>query len=88
MNFLILAKFFLYSIEGANFRFDFCFWKFPAQIPKFTHFGPKSMNFVILNEILSQPNFEGADFKSDFSFRIFKAKSSNMGILDQKVLTF
>ena len=46
------------------------------------------MNFVILNEILSQPNFEGADFKSDFSFRIFNAKSSNMGILDQKVLTF
>ena len=56
--------------EGGCFKFDIGFQKLWAQIPKFQHFWPKSINFLILTKI-SLSYFEGGDFKSDFRVRKF-----------------
>ena len=38
--------------EGADFKSDICFQKFGAQIKTFGYFGPKSINFLILKNIV------------------------------------
>ena len=71
--------------QDTDFKSDICFRKFLVQIPKFGHYGPKSINFQILaksricqisnlNKILSVPYFKGADFKFENCFRKFLAK--------------
>ena len=50
INFLILTRFSLYLypiFEGADFKSDIYFQRFRDQIPKFEHFGPKSINFCL-----------------------------------------
>ena len=37
-------------------------------MPKFGHFGPKSINFLNLNEILHVTYFEFVNLKSDIDF--------------------
>ena len=41
-----------------------------------------------LYEILHEPYYEKADFKSDIGFEQFEPKCPKLGILSQKVLTF
>ena len=38
------------DFQGVDFKSDLCFQKFQAQIPKFEHFGPTSINFLILTK--------------------------------------
>ena len=38
------------NFEGADFKSDICYRKFWAQIPKFQHFRPKSIDFLILTK--------------------------------------
>ena len=57
--------------EGADFKSDIGFQKFRAQILKFGHLGPKSINFSDLNKILHEPYLGRAYFKSDIGFPKF-----------------
>ena len=39
-----------FDFEGSDIKSDICFQKLRAQIPKFEHFGPKRINFLILTK--------------------------------------
>ena len=70
--------------EGADFKSDFHFQKFQAQIPKSGHFGPKSISFLILKKFCLNLIWKMVTFV----FENFEPKSPNFGVLGQTVSTF
>ena len=41
--------------EGTDFKFEIGFQKFCGEIPKFAHFDPKNINFLILTKFCLNP---------------------------------
>ena len=66
--------------ESADFKFAICFWKFRAQIPKFRHFGPESMNFLILAKLCISPISKVLISNLTLVFENFESKCPNLGI--------
>ena len=83
-------KFCLYPYyEGADFKSDIRFQNFWAQTPKFKHFGPKGVNFLILTNFCLYSVSKVLISNKTFVFENFKPKSSNFGVLCwQKKPTF
>ena len=74
--------------EGANFKSSIGFWKFWAQMPKFWHFVPKSINFLILAKFRIYHISNVLISNLTLVFENFKHKFPNMGILGQKESSF
>ena len=72
--------------ECAYFKFVICLWKFRAQMPKFEHFGPKGINFLILTKFCVYPILNVMLSNLSFVFENFEPKYPNLGIFGQKVL--
>ena len=100
-NFLILAKFRMYSILNVLIlKFIICLWKFWAQMPNvwlflkalspnaFGHFGPKSISSLILTKFRMYHISKVLISNLTLVFKNFEPKSPNLGILSQKVSAF
>ena len=73
---------------SLKFFSSFCFSNIEEKIAKFEYFGPKSINFLNLDEILLAPYFQSADLKSDICFRKFRSKMPKFGIFGPKSINF
>ena len=71
-----------------DFRSNFGFWKLWAQIPKYGHFGPKSINCLILTKFHMYPISNVLISNLTLVFENFELKSLNLSILGQEVLSF
>ena len=83
INFLIFKSLtnFAYTLfEDVNFKSDIVFQKFWAQMPKFGHFGSKSINILILTKFRMYPISNVLILNLILVFQ-------NFSILDQNVLT-
>ena len=69
--------------EGTDFRSDIRFRKFRAQIPKFGRFGPNSINFLILTKLF----YIYLNSTAVMSVITFEKKSTNLGMMEQNLLT-
>ena len=45
----------MHYFQDLDFKSEIAFWKFLAQIPKFRHFGPKSIDSLILSKFRMYP---------------------------------
>ena len=57
-------------------------------MPKFGHFGPKSINFLILTKFCMYPILDVLVLNLALAFENFEPKFPNLGILDQKLSIF
>ena len=57
--------------ECVDFTFVICFWKSRTQFPKFGHFEPKSINFLILTKVCLYPISEVLISNLTFAFENF-----------------
>ena len=74
--------------EHIDFKCLICFWELWAQIPKFGHFRPKSMKFLILTKFCLYSISKVLISNLRLVFETFLPISPNLGILDQKVSIF
>ena len=79
---MVLSKFCL--VEGVGFKSDICFPNFWAQIPKFGHFAPKRITFLVLTKFLMYLISKMLPSNLIFFFENFELNSPYSGILDQK----
>ena len=70
--------------EGAGLKSDICFPKFWAQMPKPGHFGPKSINFLILMKFCLYPGSKVLISNQTFVFKNSKTKFPDFGVLSKK----
>ena len=70
--------------EGVGFKSDICFPNFWAQIPKFGHFAPKRITFLVLTKFLMYLISKMLPSNLIFFFENFELNSPYSGILDQK----
>ena len=71
--------------DCADFKSDIGIWKFWAQIPKYGHFGSKSINFLILAKFCLYPISKVLISNLTLVIEKFEPKCPNMDLLDQKV---
>ena len=73
--------------EDADFKSDNSFRKFRTYVPKFRHFGPKSINFLILMKFRIFPILNVLISNLALVFENVEPKFPNMGIFGQKAST-
>ena len=70
--------------ECADFKFAICFWKLRAEIPKFGHFVPKSINSLILTKFRVYSFSKVLILNLTLVFKNVEPKCPNLGNLNQK----
>ena len=74
----------VHYFQAADFKSDIGFRKFLAQIPKFGHFGLKSINFLILMKFCMYTISNVLIANLTLAFEKFEPKSLNLGIMGKK----
>ena len=73
--------------KDTDFKCNIDFQKFWVKIPKIGHFGPKSINFLILTKFCMYSISTVLISNMLFVLKDFELKSPNLGILGQEALT-
>ena len=74
-------------LKDTDFNCNIDFQKFWVKIPKIGHFGPKSINFLILTKFCMYSISTVLISNMLFALKDFELKSPNLGILGQEALT-
>ena len=74
-------------LKDTDFKCNIDFQKFWVKIPKIGHFGPKSINFLILTKFCMYSISTVLISNMLFALKDFELKSPNLGILGQEALT-
>ena len=74
------------KLGKSGIFYQLLFFKFWAQMPKFEHFWPKSINLLILTKFPMYPISKVLISNLSFVFKNVEPKSLNLGILGQRVL--